>query len=106
MSYIESSIIEFPRVYAVELYIDNKDDVKPKKRRRIVNEYTIRNIQLGVAKGEIPLNTVYFEYKNYRGKRWAVGINQDGSLTDDIHGMDISDDICIKIFNTQNQIPT
>jgi hypothetical protein len=62
-----------------------------------LNEYELRQLQLDVAKGLQPSGIVVKDCNNNR----AV-INDDGSLTDDLTGMDWSIKIKLELLSVRN----
>ena len=62
------------------------------------NEYELRSIMLMVAKGELSEGIVVTDIKGN-----TATIQSDGCLTNDLYGMDLSDELSIKLLTVNKK---
>ena len=60
-----------------------------------VNEYTIRNIQLAIAKGEIAHDEYWIDEMVYD---WTVTFDKQGCLSHQLSCFSIADDLAMELF--------
>lgn len=79
----------------------NVKRIKPPKYkfgRYSLNEYELRNLMLEVAKGDRPHN---IQVKDEKGN--IATINQDGSLSNTLHGLDIASSFTLKMIKLRRE---